>query len=196
MLLWSGGLDSTALLLRLCKSDGTQGNPVRTLSIMHNMVVASAAESMMRHKIVAKLKRRGYHIKPTEVRIDGATGYNGKHLGQPVIWLPLGVNALDQKEDLYLAYVRGDDIWHYKGELVHAFNYLMAICGKDGALRYPLEWENKTDLAKELRDEHLLSMVWYCETPEPARSLTDFKHRPCGSCRSCLRHKEAIQKIT
>jgi len=187
MLMWSGGLDSTALLAWLCQSSSS-AYPVRTIAVNHSMVPCNAQQKKARQTILAELKAKGHHVEHREVDIEANnTGCVTGGICQPLLWLPVGVLALREDEDLYLGYVKGDDIWHYRYALFSAFDSFMAMMQKTGKLQLTYEWTDKVDLVRELRKANLLQHIWYCEQSD--------NDKPCGKCHSCERHRDVLRRM-
>ena len=179
LLLWSGGCDSTLLLLRYLK----EGKKIRTLAVNHDQVSSAPYEKKARREIKKKLRERGFKFRHQEISIRGrergVQGGNGG-LSQPGIWLFAAIGNLNDKETLLTAYIREDDIWHYRQWYVDAFQNLLVIAGKTSELQFPMEWDTKPEIIAELKKEKLLSLTWYCEAPTKSG-------RRCGRCGSCKR---------
>ncbi len=202
LVLWSGGVDSTFLLYDLLTASNnrrgegeyvklTESETVRTISINHPQITMSEMGAMARKKLVDKLKKKhGFKgFAQTEIIIS-QTGpeANRNHddgVIQPVIWLAHAVQYLDTSEDCYIAYIRGDDVWHYRNYLYQAFDSLQALLGKTGKLMMPLEWVKKSEIINRLESLKLLKHTWYCELPTK-------DEKPCGQCASCQTHKLAL----
>ena len=144
LITWSGGCDSTFLLLKYLM----EGKNVRTLSVTHDQVPQSNHEKEARIRIRNALMKRGLNFSHHEMTIsgDGITlecGQGGMH--QPAIWLSAAIGHLQDKEDLHLGYVKEDDFWHYRQWYWDAFQNLKVICNKSGTLVFPLEWTEKKE---------------------------------------------------
>ncbi len=191
VLLWSGGADST-LVLRDLLADRI---PVKTVSINHSQVICHEQHAAARERITRKLEkltdpldRKSKMFRPFEQTVItvtdslGGVGHEGG-LCQPLIWLGLAMLHLDNGEDLYTGYIKGDDIaWHWD-DLQRAFKSLQRMRGGKGKLIAPLMWMDKVAVLKKLRGHNLLKDVWYCEDSKT--------HKPCGTCHSCVSHERA-----
>lgn len=193
LVLWSGGCDSTLVLLQALQKS-TPEDPVRTLSIIHPQVWSDSPELMARTALWQRLKKDGHNIKRLEIEIkhDGefSAGNGDGGLPQPPIWLATAIPYLRPDEDLYMGYIRGDDIWHYIGWLHQAFNGMKGLLNLRGSLQIPLEWKSKADVIREFGDDKFkkyLEFVWHCESPK------GFKE--CGECASCERHAAAVKEV-
>ena len=178
LVIWSGGCDSTLALLQVAKK-ASHGEPARALSVVHDQVAQGPEERQARKKIRKVFKKRGLPIEYAEVTIKHAGDFAALNSGitQPVIWIMTAITYLHNKEDLVTGYIRTDDAFHYRIQLVNTFIGARDLAGKNGDIKFPLEWWKKSEVIKELQKEKLISLVWWCETPE--------KGRPCGRCTPC-----------
>lgn len=199
---WSGGCDSTLLLYELAVKSSEE-KPVRAVSLMHPQVAADVEHRKARQAILKRLRKRGHHILHQELHLrihtsnGKRTGGGGKHawfhcnsnggIIQPVFWMPLAATYLGKDEDLYMGYIREDDLWQYEGNFGRAFGDLQFLMGKTGAIKYPFKLEYKWQILKRLRNVKLLDLCWYCETPK--------KGKACGECASCFKHKSALWQL-
>lgn len=191
LVLWSGGADSTLVLWDVLQ-DPKIGS-VHALSFDHYSVWAGKEHRRARRSIRAWLRRKGLEFRHTELAIypharirefDVTSG----GLQHPVIWLPNTIPYMRAEEDVYLAYIRGDDFWHYRQKLIWAFGYLAEVADKKGNLMFPLEYTHKFQVLQRLRKTRgLVSRIWYCETPEGGK--------PCGKCTSCFTHRTALMQL-
>jgi len=156
LLPWSGGFDSTALLLKALKDETV--NEINTVSFqLENNGKQSKAEKKSRIKI-EKLLIEKYPIevqkwtsKTTQViPVIQINGYVG--LTQPIIWatyLPLSLGQnIKYNHEIWLGYVRFDCFWHIKHEFEMIFKNACKITHKQGTIVYPLEWEYKEHIVK------------------------------------------------
>lgn len=184
LILWSGGCDSTLLLFEhATKALAAGENPPRALSISYDdQIPAGQQHRKARQAILKEFRRRGLKVDHAEVSFQKSGPISvepAPGLPQAILWTGIAQTFLMRDEDLYLAYIRGDDIWHYRQWLFDAFGSTQIVLQKDGKLQLPLEWMAKDEVLKELDAAGLLELTWYCET---ARG-TEMK--PCGWCASC-----------
>lgn len=184
LILWSGGCDSTLLLFQMATKALAAGDaPPRALSVSYDdQIPAGEQHRTARLRILKEFRRRGLKVDHSEFVFTKQGDFGLERppgLGQPILWLGFGQSCLMEDEDLYLGYVRGDDIWHYREHIVSTFSSMQQVSKKSGSLYFPLEWESKDEVLSQLADAKLLKFVWYCETVRG--SLT----KPCGWCPSC-----------
>lgn len=191
---WSGGCDSTLVLLDLAKQSSAS-RPVRTFSIsMPEQICGAVEQRRARKRILAKLRRGGSHIEPTEMilGLDHGAGLLGHGLPQAVVWL-LGAQALRGQEDLYLGYIRGDDWWYHRGEFARVFERLQFIGGRKGAMHAPLEGVQKRGVIHRLNEAGLLDLTWWCDAAPAGRRKS--RSEPCGLCSSCVAHETGAWQL-
>jgi 7-cyano-7-deazaguanine synthase in queuosine biosynthesis len=193
---FSGGCDSTLVLSKLIddsEKNTKLGEPIviNTISFVHPQLGHWEQEKQARSRILDELHRRhDITINHTEVNIDFDTEkgsvkcYSG--LSQPEIWMQ-ACGFLDENEDLYMGYIRTDDIWHFKEPLMRVFNGIQEIANKYGKLITPLEWHEKKDVLRELKQKNLLDLCWYCQDP--------IDNKPCGKCHSCMLYNMSLPFI-
>lgn len=186
---WSGGCDSTLALFDLCK-DATERKPVRVVSVRHDQVGAATEQAKARRKILAELRKRGYHIQAAEVSMKTRGQFRASGGGpgpvQPILWLAAVLPFLGvvKREDLVLGYIKEDCIWHYKSHLQHAFDYICEMLGRSHSkLVLPFEWIPKTEIIARLRKAGLYKLTFSCERPQ--------KGKPCGVCPCCQERRTA-----
>ena len=188
LVVWSGGCDSTLVLWNLLHDKENNTN-IRTISITHPALGASKEQAKARKLILKKLRDQGHRIQHIEIEVNatGAQIMGSQNLPQATLWLGVVIPYLIDDEDLYVGYIRTDDIWHEIQEYRWAFQYLAHVCGRGGSLQIPLMLSHKCDVIKQLRKARLLSLTFYCETP--------IKGKPCKKCCSCLTHACGLHRL-
>jgi len=189
LLVWSGGCDSTLALTQLLQDK----KEVRTISIKHAQIGASKENSAARLSITRKLVEKGYKINNIgEVEINDRGLYieiPKEGIIQPVIWIGIAAAYLQPDEDLAFGYIRTDDFWHYKTEFEYIFTYLTKMMSKSSSnLLFPVQWFEKTEVIKALREWDLLNLCWTCESPT-------YDGLSCGTCIPCTHMLNACKII-
>ena len=173
---WSGGRDSTLILANLLEMKTIK---VRTLTIIHDQVGAEKTQRLARENIKKKLVKKYGDFESGEITIKGEN-CEGISSGcvQPLLWIPAASVYIQNSEDLYMGYVKGDDVWHNKSELYSLFSTSMKLLDKDSELICPLEWYDKRYVIEVLSSNSLdiFKDTWYCQTNDKI---------PCGHCASC-----------
>ena len=177
LVLWSGGCDSTLDLVWALKAKNAH---VRTISFTHPQLGANLEQTVARSKLKKKLEKKYGAFESLEFSLgDGLINQYG--LAQPVMWTTNAAMALLKDEDLLVGYIRGDDVWHYRSELLSIFQICQKLTGKEGEILFPLEWVDKGEVIGYLHEEGLLKDTFWCEKPENIG-------RSCGECSSCKIH--------
>lgn len=184
--LWSGGMDSTALLYALAKTFSTRKNPIYAISILADCVVSGQKERWFRKQQKKIFKKEKLNIKYINIEIKNAYGnYNRENarmpMLQPLLWLSSLVQLLkyNNNAQILFAYVREDDIWHRIAEFKRIFSTFKLFAYNDRLeLKFPLEWVRKQEVIKFLEKHNLLRYVTFCE---------EESYKPCGACPSCKR---------
>lgn len=188
--MWSGGCDSTLVLLQLLANREILPDFIYPVSVIHD----SIGEKCFNEERIRKEFLKSRKINDC-INICGDAPYINGYGGSPqaTLWAGLIAPLLPAECTLYFGYVRGDDFWHHKHPFEKALFYLHQVhYGDDGKLiiKYPLEWHTKVDVFEELEDVHKIKLdsLWWCE--ENKRDTN-----PCGKCLPCLTHKENYDKL-
>lgn len=200
---WSGGCDSTLLLYALAH-EATPWKPVRALNLRFDQVPCAEQQAAARRRILAYMRSRGLHVEYHEAVVHNRKGTfveRGNGLIQAQLWLSMAVSYLNHDEDLFMGYIRSDDMWHYRHDYGNGFQHLQLLAGKTGNLFMPLEWLTKADVILLNKEHNLLDKVWWCEG-EPVSSkdgdavtIDQVAYEPCHKCSSCLTHDTAALAI-
>ena len=189
---WSGGFDSTAILLSLCKT--FPDKTINTFSIEHECVGSGKADRAARIRIRKELRKRGYKISSHDVKIDNYYGA-GYGLSQPVIWFSQIGHIIGQAGVICFGYIRGDDFWHYQEAaklILRGYNMFKDVNTEETKILMPLEWKEKKDIIKYLRKNNLDTLCNYCEGNQNDELGEE---EPCHKCHSCKVHDEAIREL-
>lgn len=186
LVLWSGGCDST-----LCLLDAAKLGPVRAVSIAHANVPAGSEQAAARAAILKRIQPDRETISHKTITIShdhgGFDWHSAGGLNQVALWLANAQLFLLDNEDLCMGYIRSDDVWHYRQCIVEIWERFRAVLHKTGNLIFPLEWLSKADVIRRLRDDGVLDLCWYCESPRDGIA--------CGRCTSCLTHATGLARL-
>lgn len=186
---WTGGWDSTAMLYELAKTHATKDKPVIAFSVVSENIMQSPIEKKYREKLKDKFEKEGLNIvfNTMEENFSGNMDFgkvgicNNCGAEQPNFLLSTLWN-LNRYNDLVVCfgYLEGDSIWHNIHEFKEIFYNMVKIQGSNNKVLFPLEYVGKLEVLKYLRENDLLDLTWYCESPTKEET-------PCGTCTSCKR---------
>jgi hypothetical protein len=196
LIVWSGGYDSTALLI----SEGFQKNEKfdTCYCALPNNEEQQEREMKARIKILSTLKERYPKHKHCDdylfeyVCILRHKSNGGVSLPQPYVWattLAWNINV-DIHHNVYMGYVTGDCFWHIKHEFEQVVKWSLRLLNTDPKnkinLIYPFEWYNKKFLSDQIYNiDNLNELLYNIEVCE--------YQKKCGVvkvCSSCKRHIE------
>jgi len=199
--LWSGGLDSTALITGLLEIKAQWGKhvdvSVRALSFNHDGVAGSERHRAARDDLADVFAGYDLGFKRAEILVDG-----GAHpelgddpgLIQPIMWVGWALPFVRCDEMLLLGYTKGDEAlaeWAY----IHAAaRNLLHVCGKRKVdVLAPLRSTARWQIVQALRDTRLLSYARWCESPKKRKAQCSRTRRNVSQwCESCLKHHLAL----
>ena len=186
LIVFSGGLDSTALLAREFK-DAKEDFETCYIPIYNNQN-QYRKEMKARTKIIKRLqdlypysKFKGDNI--FEYANHTLFGNESVLFMMTFVFLTTLVWNIGYKyQTISFGFVKGDDFWHMKTEFLEAFKSLYQ-CSYYGhgevKIEFPIEWSSKKVLYNELETINIENLISYCEIA---------KNPPCGECVSCKRH--------
>lgn len=195
LVLFSGGLDSTALLENILKT-----GPCDTLYINGSQSSEKAKKELAARKsIIEYLNANSMH----KVISDYTPGYsinlnsNGCRYSQPVSWLvgALGILNQDIHNGLYVGYVYDDGgFCRHIPTLENIWRDMQMVSkwDKPVPLHYPLIDTNKVDILNRI-DPELLTKIWVCETPT-SEGKACLKCNPCILLKQVMKRYEEIHK--
>ena len=187
---WSGGYDSTALVTALWRK---YNKPIHTFSVFHNLIPNKYSDRKARRLLLKEFRKRNWEIGNVELELKDEYYGGNNGLGQPAVWLSaLGAVLRSNDRAICFGYVRYDDIWHYIEPFKNIFNSFCSILGSKGhALLFPLEFVEKKDIIKYLKQEGLDHLCNCCEQETDEFAADE----PCGHCSSCMRHQQALEEL-
>jgi len=189
LVLWSGGTDSTCLVIDLLKEGDID---VLYIDIANNVIP-------QRHekKAITKLKCLILDANlPGKIISEYKFGYSTISVtkqiyAQPALWINAAAYIADTDihSSVNLGYVRADDAWYYRTEIMNLYTAMNDLVseGKEVPLEFPLKWDSKTMLIERLKKfvyfKQVMRLIYWCEKGTKIQ---------CGECRSCLRHKSEL----
>lgn len=189
---WSGGWDSTVLLMLMAFKYGTHDAPV----IAHATKSANIGSSQQRleqrkmeelKKILTEDFKLPIEFQESSINI-GSTILGGRYNGISQATLnafsPFLYHTYRNVVICY-GYVYKDDFWTVKDDFLDCVKAYGRILGNPNAeVAFPLYSISKKDIRKFLKSVGLLEHTWYCENPDG--------DSPCGKCGSCKRVSELL----
>ncbi|MCK5020091.1 MAG: hypothetical protein KAS32_23760 [Candidatus Peribacteraceae bacterium] len=189
---WSGGVDSTAILIDLF----SKKIPFETIYVkLPNNDIQQEYELRARKKLLKKLTKLfgNYHIKDHIITFVGMLAPANKISSpQPYVWATSIAFDIDltKYSEIIFGYIKEDDFWHtkikFESLLKSAYEllYLGKIIPK---ISYPLEWVSKAEVISnyyEYDDDvyKLLKFASYCENIK--------NNSICGECKKCKDMKQ------
>lgn len=188
LLLWSGGLDSTFLLLCLL-----QDSDVDVVSLDGGQArMKCVAESAAREKILAYLRKDFKHRVRVIESVAKVNIANCKNLtwSQPVPWLVGALGAIDasRHSSIQMAYIGGDQAVTQVAQLEQTWAGLQALSLKQAVpIKLPFIHWSKCDILKAIPFD-LYELTWTCENPST-------EDEQCGHCRPCIDHKTELYRL-
>ncbi len=196
--LWSGGLDSTACLVKRLRETN---NDVTALYVE---VVGHESKTWCENGAIARLKSRLEHryrnfelvTAPIAALSPISSSQNVRRSVQPLFWLyaALGTTLGNTFTDLTVGYVKGDSAVEFLPDIKKmwlAQQRMQYGSAKPIPLLTPLRTWDKPRIIRYLKSVEaadsikLLDSVWTCEDPKRDHLLCLSGFRACGECTPC-----------
>lgn len=192
LICWSGGLDSTMVLLKYLR-DG-----VKEISTIYVELTNNSNKSKMELKARARIrdsleKEFNAVIDDTCIKVgDISLPWGASLMIQPLLWsFGMLVKLSDKKKEfktLSFGYIREDDFWHIRKEFESIIK--LGLCFTDPnfmldcEFQYPLEWFSKQEVWDMYGDahKHIRDLTWTCEAPYENKFYDMVE---CGGCKPC-----------
>lgn len=178
--LWSGGLDSTALInYYLGQGYKVEAGYVKLL----NNETKSVMELQAIEKLLVFLKP--YSFKYLGVINETLTNSGSCTFNQLPHWIMSLVymnNELNNYDEMSIGYIMNDDIISYLSDIQKLWKSYSPFCTGHAKLKFPLIRWNKASIKSSLNDDVFKETVW-CENP----LINGDKYVPCRHCNSCTR---------
>jgi 7-cyano-7-deazaguanine synthase in queuosine biosynthesis len=186
IVVWSGGMDSTLVLDKLCSS----GKSIWAFSVVWDLLdeLKTEQEKKARKNYLEYAKGKGYNISYYEINITANMG--AEHLGLPQLlgWCSFLIPYLPKESNLYFGYHDGDEFWEFALATRYFMDWATYIGERKVKLEYPLKNMRKYQILEEFRKRGIpFDCGWTCETPVLRRKKI-FK---CGKCGPCIALKLA-----
>lgn len=198
LLVWSGGFDSTGVLLEYLNNENIDTVYFKSLNIGEDKI---KKELWARKMILAHIEKiTGIKINDRVIDIGAVnlsdiprniiTGWQS-HLW--LLGLLYSLRSDKHYDKIILGYIYGDEFWHYKDAFEKSFRnmYDLMIPRKEQLdyekkiprLWFPFEWQRKKQIYKRNFNttqlgKDIFKMIWTCE------HITS-NLRSCGRCHKC-----------
>lgn len=194
VVLWTGGMDSTLILLDLYRKlkDSTYNFYVLSFSCNRfGEANKSELEKKCRENIIKK-----YHLERLKfINVDlnfNSNDFLGRYPGliqQPII-LTLASIFAPEDSVIYAGYHKGDDFFAIAPDLIQSNSgMLKSLGGKRISFDFPLKWLTKGNIYNILKHSKVADDCQYCEFPE------GIDGKPCNQCVPCYTLNLAKQEI-
>jgi 7-cyano-7-deazaguanine synthase in queuosine biosynthesis len=188
VVIWSGGMDSTLVLDRVCSSNPDKCIWAHTINwdMLNELKVKKEKEARKNYLRYAKAK--GYDIAHRTITVTANMGAPDLGLAQCLAWFSYVIPYLPKKSRLYLGYHSADDFWKQVDEVDNYVRAATVIGNRDVTLEYPLQYMGKCGILEEFKSRRIpMSCFWTCENPKRKSK----KIVSCGKCTPCIRLKTA-----
>lgn len=178
VVVWSGGMDSTALLY--CLAHKYPETAITALSV-NGYTGSRDTDKKCREQLKKRFKKENLNIEYVEVDYNlRYCGIQNGGIGQPLVWLAAISSAVvGMNNKVCFGYIRGDDIWHYKEYFKNVFYNMRKFVNSDAELSFPLEFITKEDIIAYLKQHDLFDLCNCCEHAD------NYDGKGCGTCKDC-----------
>lgn len=189
VVVWSGGMDSTLVLDRVCSANSDRCIWAFTINWDMLCDLKVKKEKEARRNYLSYAKKKGYNIAHRTITVTANCGAPDLGLAQCLAWFSYVIPYLPKKSKLYLGYHNADDFWEQA--FCSASKYVSAaaaIGNRKITLKYPLSFMSKCEILEEFKSRRIpLSCFWTCENPKRRGK----KIVSCGKCIPCIKLKTA-----
>lgn len=189
LILWSAGLDSTAILYEAAK----KRENVRIVYIeIKNNLEKTKVEKTQISKILELLNKEFksffYVNYPITIDVNSSCEFIG--LKQPLIWLTgLFYSLRGFEKEIRIGYCMNDDAISYINEIKKIWKSFQPLYDKPlPKLVFPLITSKKYRHMESLPD-NIFQETTFCETPEKLIGDHIVTWEDCGQCGACVRSK-------
>lgn len=200
---WSGGFDSTFLIIHLIKQGMLSGKELTLVSFHHNLCnePKNIREEKARKSILKYLQKNyGDKVKFNHVTINTQVDYNVSKvvdtcnsvgLSQPIIWLSQIIPLIPSDSNIYFGYISNDDSVGLIKNMQNIIDNACFIQHKHNInICTPLIsiWD-KTLIMHYLisHEPELVDLCTSCEN--------DFEKDKCGMCKPCRHMKTTLCEL-
>ena len=187
--LWSGGCDSTALVLYLWEKFH---KTINLVSIHYDRFGSYPVDIIAQKRLLKVFKERKMSVNHITFEIKENCDYddycNNGGIVQPQLFLSMMANLIRGNNRLIsFGYIKNDDIWHFMDKFNNLFETINSMSNANASLYLPFEWIEKKYILWYLHEHKVLKYCSYCQYP----GCVDKK--PCNNCSSCNLHNSALE---
>ena len=197
VVIWSGGADSTLIVVELATRLKEIGKELYTLSItsVHLSVEKQLKEKESRDIILRELREKGCDIRDETLQLNLATLSlsHGDGIPQALMWSMMCLPMMKNNSNIFLGYHKGDDFWYWSHDFETTIQSAAKIVEKSVQLCIPLAYKTKADIIKDL-DELSIRDYWFCESPTVSDDTKPEIIR-CNTCLPCKTYDKAIREL-
>lgn len=188
---WSGGADSTAVLVRLLKLS-SEDSPVHIITIAHPQLNKKQynRERISRNKMQRIFDKRKYHYVMHYIRYpsDAKEVISTGNLNQPAWWVCQSAQLVEDNSTIHFGYIQTDVMWHIRQHFEEAYVSICKMMMKTNCkVSFPFELKTKVEVVEYLTDNKLIDNIWTCDEVKSTK--------PCGECHKCKELKDAIDTL-
>lgn len=196
VILWSGGFDSTCLLLQACENFSSDDKLI-VISIVcsacgeEKNFKESNARKQIKSYLAKKYPSIANDIIYKEIKVDFdilPNSQNNEGLSQPVIWSTAMTPVIPDNSEIQFGYIAQDQAFAFVNEIQTLVKTASIIEGKNLSVAFPLRLYTKANILEYYiisSNESLLDMCISCE------SFIEIDSR-CGYCTPCKHLQSAL----
>lgn len=189
VVVWSGGMDSTLVLDKVCSSNPDKWIWAHTVNwdMLNSLKVKKEKEA--RKNYLSYAKKKGFNIAHRTITVTANMGAEDLGFAQGLAWFSYVIPYLPKNSILYLGYHNADEFWKCASAFSNYVKSASVIGSRKIKLNYPLQYMSKCEILEEFKSRRIpSSCFWTCENPERRNK----KIVSCGKCTPCIRLKTAI----
>jgi len=175
VIVWSGGYDSTLILLNELINYGCA--VCWTFKFKGYSQEKYKKEEECRNKFKKWAKTKGWKIQHEKIEVQ-STIYPKGLLPQQYHWINLLLAYGGNDTKFILGFHLRDYFFQYKCNYLNILKETNVCMNKNIKLEFPFEFKDKWEIVRDVRENGIEKFVWTCEGIEKG-------NKPCGVCTPC-----------